>query len=169
MALHRYWDQSLDLPPKGRFVDSPVFAADSGFGGNGKYTPTPADFVFYGFDKTVLPLNGQGTVSKARGNKDLLGVLPIIETARTGGGCVPNGPFKDLKIRLGPSNATGMNTRCLNRDFAPSILDLLDPLTALQKIQATNSYEELTTLAQSVHGIGHAGVGGLIGEVRIDT
>ncbi len=163
----RYWDWSLDLPPKGNWLDSPLFDPVTGFGGNGKFVEIPQDFVYYGFDMTPLSLTGEGPVTEARGNDLVLSILPVLTEVRTGGGCVPNGPFKDLKIRMGPFNSTEGNERCLNRDFAPSFVEGLGLPGLLDTVTAAGSYMELLSVIEFVHGIGHVGVGGLIGEVSM--
>lgn len=39
---------------------------------------------------------------------------------RTGGGCVKDGPFKNMTVRLGPQGSLDGTPRCLHRDFSPS-------------------------------------------------
>lgn len=146
-------------------MDSPVFDPVTGFGGNGPFIETPADFVAYGIDMTVLPLDGQGPVSDARGNARLAAGLPRLQATRTGGGCVQDGPFKDLKIRIGPWNATGNNERCLNRDFAPAFAEAIPAVDGIRRLMASDSFANVTSSIEGIHGVGHVGVGGLIGEV----
>jgi tyrosinase len=40
---------------------------------------------------------------------------------RTGGGCVKDGPFKDLVLNLGPLKNIAKNPHCLTRDFSPLV------------------------------------------------
>lgn len=148
-------------------MNSSIFDPVTGFGGNGAFRETPADFVFYGTDMTVLPLDGQGPISDTRGNALVARALPRIRAARTGGGCVQDGPFKDVKIRLGPWNDTGNNERCLNRDFAPAFAEGLPAVAEITRFMTSDSLANVTAGIAPLHVVGHAGVGGLIGEVSL--
>jgi tyrosinase len=72
-----------------------IFNADDGFGGNGPYEDLPVNGTFF-------PIPG-----------------------RTGGGCVPDGPFTSDKflVGIGPAhNASISNRHCLRRDFSPEVV-----------------------------------------------
>ncbi len=116
---------------------------------------------------SILPLDGIITdqVNDFRGNKLLVPVMPLFAATRTGGGCIVNGPFKDLRVRLGPSNSTRDNERCLNRDFAPGFVEALGLPEVLKQSRATDSYENFTSTIELAHGVGHGGTGGLIGQM----
>jgi len=59
-----YWDWTLDTRSANSIFRSPVFDPKTGFGGNGPFVENPNPFP------------------------------PAPVPGRTGGGCVPNGPFK---------------------------------------------------------------------------
>ena len=95
----------------------------------------------------------------------LLAQLPFILESRTGGGCVTDGPFAKLEIRLGPGPRTGLNKRCLNRDFAPTLLTESPLLGVLEALPNVPTYTNATGLINVPHGTGHGSIGGLLGEM----
>lgn len=124
----------------GSFVNSPLWDADIGFGGNGPFIEVPADNPF-----------------------DVPG--------RTGGGCVTDGAFKDMVVRIGPMNNVTGNPRCLSRDFSPyfagEYLGVNDTQLTLSQpdfgwfdrvVEGAPSFN-----ASGIHGGGHYGVGGTLG------
>jgi tyrosinase len=119
-----YWDWSKTATSG--LAKSPIFdGSDSSMSGDGEYIP------------------GRGNVVIG-GN----GLPEILVPAGSGGGCVKTGPFKDMKVNLGPvalqltdgttiANGDGLsyNPRCLKRDLtdyandrwatAPQVVDLI--------------------------------------------
>lgn len=90
---------------------------------------------------------------------------------RTGGGCIQDGPFKNMTIRLGPSSDIRGNPRCLSRDFSPyfagryagkNVTDYVLTQTSFgwfaRKVEGGPSFED-----SGVHASGHYGVGGDLG------
>ncbi|KIJ50748.1 hypothetical protein M422DRAFT_44383 [Sphaerobolus stellatus SS14] len=137
-----YWDWTLDVPPFGVWEKSPVFDAVNGFGGNGPYIPIPDGIPA----EYVVP-------------------------GRTGGGCVTNGPFKNMTVRIGPQDDISGNPRCLSRDFSPYFagrylgwnttaytLAATDFGRFARRVEGEPSFE-----GSSIHGGGHYGVGGFWG------
>ncbi|KAF3914326.1 Tyrosinase [Arthrobotrys entomopaga] len=137
-----YWDWHLDTG-KGEqaFLNSPIWDPILGFGGNGPYI--------------------QATAEQA------LGAVP----GRSGGGCVQNGAFQNMKVNLGPTNIMDGPSRCLSRDFSfyfsnrylqknQTLLTLKakDFYSFDQVVEGGPSFE-----ASGVHGGGHYGIGGLFG------
>lgn len=117
--------------------------SSSAFGGNGPYVD----------NGTVVGLEG----------------VP----GRTGGGCVPNGAFKDMEIHLGPGKNMERNNQCLTRDIAfPVILKCLTA-TAVDKALAAESYQAfdieteggITPETFTYHAGGHLGIGGAYGTI----
>jgi tyrosinase len=139
---------------------SPVWdGSDTSMSGNGEYIPNQEDIVLGGNGLADFP-------------------LPV----GTGGGCVTSGPFKDMKVNLGPAaltlpgggtgaadNPLDYNPRCLKRDLtdyinqrfanASSILDLIlnnnnvyDFQMVMQGVPNSGSI--------GVHGGGHYAMGG---------
>ncbi|KDR80002.1 hypothetical protein GALMADRAFT_222927 [Galerina marginata CBS 339.88] len=137
-----YWDWNLDVPPFGTFTKSPVWDADFGFGGNGPFVEVPAD-------------------------------NPLSVPGRTGGGCVSNGPFKNMVVNMGPaSNLTG-NPRCLSRDFSPYFAGRYLGANVTKLTLSQNDFGWFDRVveggpsfdASGLHGGGHYGVGGTLGEM----
>ncbi|KAH0609722.1 uncharacterized protein H6S33_012268 [Morchella sextelata] len=139
-----YWDFTLDSAREEDFLASPIF--DPGPLGFGGNGPWIAESI-----DPFPPAPG-----------------------RTGGGCVQDGPFKDLVVRLGPRENIQSNPRCLTRDFSPWIAttflsaqlvkDTLDQTTfgwfdvkAQGKIQNVYTYR--------YHGGGHLAIGGELGTL----
>lgn len=117
--------------------------ANSAFGGNGPYVE----------NGTIVGLEGV--------------------TGRTGGGCVPNGSFKDLELHLGPGTNLVRKNQCLTRDIAfPIILKCLTA-TAVNKALAAENYQAFdieteggtTPEAFTYHAGGHLGIGGAYGTI----
>lgn len=138
--LQSYWDWTLDLPPRGNFVDSPIFDGILGFGGNGPFVPGPTS-----------------------------GSVP----GRTGGGCVTNGPFKDMQVRIGPGDSVSGNPRCLTRDFSPYFAGRYLGQNVTQQALRQPSFVAFDRAIEGgpsfdlsgLHGGGHYGVGGTLGTL----
>ncbi|CAA9956663.1 Tyrosinase domain containing protein [Pyrenophora teres f. maculata] len=136
-----YWDWSLDgdasNPQSTKPTKSPVFDPVTGFGGNGiRVIPTP--------EQNRFNLTG------------------------TGGGCVQDGPFAAPKFMV---NYPGPPS-CLRRDFALPILNTwTDPKLIANSLTQPN-YEafdnaiegQATAKVPNLHGSGHFGVGGVLGQ-----
>lgn len=138
-----YWDWTLDVDPPSNFPKSPVFDPVYGFGGNGPW------------------LKG----NHADPSLDVPG--------RTGGGCIEDGPFKDLEIRLGPLDDLSGNPRCLIRDFSPSFAGRYLSMNQTQHTLSQPDFGHFTRTddgepsfdASGTHGGGHYGVGGTYGQM----
>ncbi|KAJ0422353.1 hypothetical protein BJY00DRAFT_311074 [Aspergillus carlsbadensis] len=122
-----YWDWTLDATSAESMLASPIFSPTTGFGGNGNYVP--------GTEANLYPrLTATGTG------------LPVDFSDRSGGGCIPDGPFANLTINMGPGDSTAYNEWCVRRDFLPS------------------HYWDFDRMSEfTVHNAGHVGVGGLYG------
>lgn len=138
-----YWDWTRDVASETDYVQAPVFDSEFGFGGNGKYIASNASDPFY---------------------------VP----GRNGGGCVLDGPFSGNGsiVHLGPQNSVTYTPRCLRRDFSPSFameyLSLDQTILTLKQQDygwfARTVEGEPSFSASGVHGGGHYGVGGTLGE-----
>jgi tyrosinase len=109
------------------------------------------------------------------GLPDIAGMLehadPIaIETAMggTGGGCVETGPFKDIKLRIGPMGKMDpSNVRCLRRNFNPRLGEQVTKV-AMKKLMESKTFGDLrmsiempfSTTGAPFHTVGHQGIGG---------
>ncbi|KAI1840816.1 hypothetical protein JX266_012964 [Neoarthrinium moseri] len=156
-----YWNWSADATSEEAFVKAPVFDAVNGFGGNGNYIDSSND--------TNVRLHIPG---------------------KTGGGCVQNGPFKNMTVNMGPgwdlltsfygfdtNTREGFNTsyspHCLTRDLAPPFaIEKLNHAAVLHALEAPNYYEfdirvegGVDVPGMTYHGGGHLGVGGDLGEI----
>ncbi|KAF4344290.1 monophenol monooxygenase (tyrosinase) [Fusarium beomiforme] len=154
-----YWDWALTA--LSGLNKSPVFdGSDLSLSGDGEFIPNQPDIVL-------------GASS---------GLPPIYLPAGSGGGCVKSGPFKDMKVNLGPAaldlpgggvaanpNPLDYNPRCLKRDLsdavnrrfanATSILNnILKPKTVLDfqmQMQGVPGTGDI-----GIHGGGHYSLGG---------
>ena len=138
-----YWDWTLDAPT-GKFLESPLWDPVDGFGGNGPFVELP---------RTGGPA----------------GSFPI--AGRTGGGCITDGPFKNMTVRIGPNGDLKGNPRCLTRDFSPSYAAQNCDKTVLDKVIAQPNYDLMDRTMEgaigfsppNVHGGGHFSIGGTLG------
>ncbi|RKK25299.1 hypothetical protein BFJ66_g9427 [Fusarium oxysporum f. sp. cepae] len=141
-----YWDWTLDSKSVEDFENSPIFDAETGFGGNGVF----------------INISSWTNVTRQ-------------VSGRTGGGCVIDGPFAkgDFEVHAGPDNSTDYNPRCLSRDIAPEYgisklnqtvvdwtLEAKDFFEFDQRVQGGASAE-----SQGYHGGGHLAIGGSLGEM----
>lgn len=138
-----YWDWTLDATSESAFLASPVFNSVTGFGGNGPFVETD-------------PSN------------------PFNVPGRSGGGCVTGGPFAGVNdiVHLGPSDAVEYNPQCLKRDLSPYFGARYLGMNQTQVTLAQGDFgwfartvEGMPSFETSgVHGGGHYGVGGTLGE-----
>jgi hypothetical protein len=93
----------------------------------------------------------------------------------TGGGCVESGPFKDVKLHIGPLGIMkANNTRCLKRSINPALANSGASKEVFQKILGSKNFGELrqnvevpsfggsgsVKFGADFHSLGHGGVGG---------
>lgn len=139
-----YWDWSLDAEDLGA---SEVFDPESGFGGNGEWVPGTFEDPEEG-----IPFTAEG--------------VPVSFDGRTGGGCIPNGPFANMTIHMGPGASTTYYEWCVRRDFMPQFFNESAHSTVISRLMLLPDFGQLTRQAEiSVHGAGHPGVGGLYGTL----
>ncbi|KAF5502368.1 Tyrosinase ustQ [Colletotrichum aenigma] len=139
-----YWDWSLDAEDLGA---SEVFDPESGFGGNGEWVPGTFEDPEEG-----IPVTAEG--------------VPVSFDGRTGGGCIPNGPFANMTIHMGPGASTAYYEWCVRRDFMPQFFNESAHSTVIAGLMLLPDFGQLTRQAEiSVHGAGHPGVGGLYGTL----
>jgi len=139
-----YWDWTLDTQDPSKFAKSPMFDPVTGFGGNGAFIP--------------------GNVSNPAPG---LSVGPPFDLPdRTGGGCIPDGPFQGLISHMGPGNSTALTPHCVRRDFAPYSLANNAGTANVSDGMAQPDYGWLERTTEfSFHAGGHWGVGGLYGDM----
>ncbi|ETS81057.1 hypothetical protein PFICI_06059 [Pestalotiopsis fici W106-1] len=139
-----YWNWSLDAFSNDTFLAAPVFDPVNGFGGNGPYIDSSND------SSVRLHIPG-----------------------KTGGGCILDGPFKNMTVNMGPGYNTSYSPHCLTRDLAPSLAvqklnitaqlyPLLAPTFAEFDVRVQGGIE---VEALTYHGGGHLSVGGDLGEM----
>ena len=151
----------------------------------GKYAHDPLNSPL--FDGGPLTLSGNGAYAPHEGLNftNAPGDTPIYFPPSNGSGCVTTGPFADMTVTLGGSNATaviypdvppnpqsnglGYNPRCLRRDIsAISAASTTDDLTAalirespdIATFQTTMQYLNYTSQKLGVHTGGHYIIGG---------
>ncbi|KAF2806513.1 putative tyrosinase [Mytilinidion resinicola] len=136
------------------------------------------------FDGSATSMSGNGAYVAGEGNVVLGGNgLPDLLLPRgSGGGCVTSGPFKDMKVNLGPvslgltngtseSNGDGLsyNPRCLKRDLTTAVNQKYANATAIvnQILKPKDVYDFQMTMQGypgsgniGVHGGGHYTIGG---------
>ncbi|KAI2638823.1 hypothetical protein GGS26DRAFT_587595 [Hypomontagnella submonticulosa] len=144
-----YWDWTLDMVDEGSILDSLIFDTEEGFGGNGEWVEDPS--IYPDEWKTDIDIPG-----------------------RSGGGCITDGPFAGVNASMGPGNHTDYTPRCIRRDFSTSLMSrTLDAGTA-DFIKSATSYFEFEHRTEglapgiegvSVHGGGHLGLGGVLGDM----
>ena len=145
-----YWDWSKTA--QSGLAQSPIFdGSDSSMSGNGAVVPNQGDIV----------LGGNG--------------LPeIVLPSGSGGGCVTSGPFKNMKVNLGPvsmqvpgnvtvSNGSGLdyNPRCLKRDLTDYVNKQFANAPALiSLILKSKDIDTFQNVMQGIPGSGNIGVHG---------
>jgi tyrosinase len=129
--------------PADQWALSPVFDPVTGFGGNGAWVEDDPTSFF-------PPVPG-----------------------RTGGGCVPDGPFAGVPdlVHLGPMDSVVYNPQCLKRDFSPYFAGRYLGMNQTQVTLAAPNFGAFDQVveggpsfdASGLHGGGHYGVGGTYG------
>lgn len=125
-----------------------------------KYVSAPQNAPM--FDGSATSLSGNGVFIPNR-NDTLLaspGVATLDLKPGLGGGCVYNGPFKNLTINMGPGYSTAYNPRCLSRDINPyTAARFLTPRDIISILLQDNIYDFEMNL-QGIPGIGIGAHGG---------
>ncbi|KAF9889993.1 hypothetical protein FE257_006673 [Aspergillus nanangensis] len=136
-----YWNWSLDASSDNSstaIYETEVFDAEVGFGGNGDYmSATPEQ-------------------------------NPLNLTGHTGGGCVKDGPFSSKYFQVNYPEPD-----CLRRDFIPWIMNTFAQQSIVDHVQSQPDYttfaralENVPVFSQpNIHGSGHFGVGGVLGQL----
>ncbi|EHA51935.1 hypothetical protein MGG_05914 [Pyricularia oryzae 70-15] len=134
-----YWDWTLDLDD---LEGSPIFDPDTGFGGNGDWVDGTLDNPEWG--------------------------VPVVAHQdfddRSGGGCIPNGPFQGIVTSMGPNrNIERQRARCIRRDFAPETFrDRCNVEESMDQDFFVGFHRASESMA---HASGHYGIGGLYGAM----
>ncbi|KAI1408478.1 hypothetical protein F5Y13DRAFT_182677 [Hypoxylon sp. FL1857] len=144
-----YWDWPQDVVDETSVLNSPVFDTEYGLGGNGDYIEDLSGFP----DEWKASLEVPG---------------------RSGGGCLPDGPFASLNASMGPGNYTEYTPRCVRRDFSPWLIARTLNAHTVAFVMDASSYFELEHRIEgigggiegvSIHGGGHLGIGGTLGDM----
>ncbi|EWG47590.1 hypothetical protein FVEG_07657 [Fusarium verticillioides 7600] len=141
-----YWDWTLDSSSIEDFGKSPIFDAETGFGGNGVF----------------IDISSWTNVTRQ-------------VSGRTGGGCVTDGPFAkgEFEVHAGPDTSTAYNPRCLARDVAAEYgISKLNQTVVDWTLGAKDFFEfdqrvqgGVSAESQGYHGGGHLAIGGSLGEM----
>lgn len=126
---------------------SPVFDPVTGFGGNGPYIPDAEAAVFPN--------------------------LPFVVPGRSGGGCVPDGPFAGRNVSLALGATLGFDPHCLRRDISPQVVHAAGNQGVVDSALAQPNFFEfnkrlqggLTPAELTLHAAIHIGVGGNSGDI----
>ena len=124
-------------------MKAPVFDSVLGFGGNGPYTE-------------------EGFVSD-----------PFDIPDRTGGGCVPDGPFANQTLNIGPGYSVTSDSSCLKRDISPEIVLRTLNSSVVAHTLSQPDFESFDIAVQggttidtfTIHAGGHLGIGGKFGTM----
>ncbi|SPO00297.1 related to monophenol monooxygenase (tyrosinase) [Cephalotrichum gorgonifer] len=147
-----YWDWAKTAITG--LENSPIFdGSDTSLSGNGAFIPNQGDIIL-------------GASS---------GLPPIYLPPGSGGGCVTSGPFKDMKVNLGPAaldapggvvvtNPDGplaYNPRCLSRSLTDEVNKKYSNVTAiLNLLLKSKTINDFQMTMQGVPGSGNIGVHG---------
>ncbi|KAF2752065.1 Di-copper centre-containing protein [Sporormia fimetaria CBS 119925] len=128
------------------------------------------------FDGSAYSMSGNGAKVEGQGNVILggNGLPEIVLPSGSGGGCVTSGPFKDMKVNLGPvsmqlADGTTVNNpdqyaynpRCLKRDLTDAINKRFANATSVVRlILENNNIEDFQMQMQGIPGSGDIGVHG---------
>ncbi|KAM7210980.1 hypothetical protein V8F06_013636 [Rhypophila decipiens] len=130
------------------------------------------------FDGSAYSMSGNGAAVPNQGNIVITGgdgLPPIVLPPGTGGGCVTSGPFKDMKMNLGPAgldlpggtstaNPEGpfaYNPRCLKRDLTTAVNRKYANATAIvANIVLPQNIDAFQMQMQGIPGTGNIGVHG---------
>ncbi|KAI1467969.1 uncharacterized protein F4812DRAFT_459251 [Daldinia caldariorum] len=142
-------DWTQDVANVESLLGSPIFDSEYGFGGNGDYIADISGFP----DEWVTDIDIPG---------------------RSGGGCLTDGPFAGINASMGPGRHTEYTPHCIRRDISPWLmLRSLNADTVNFVLNSSSFFEldhrieglALGVLAVSVHGGGHLGIGGMLGDM----
>ncbi|KAK6530325.1 hypothetical protein TWF694_003682 [Orbilia ellipsospora] len=102
------------------------------------------------------------------------GANPFNIPNRSGGGCVPDGPFASpaFTVNIGPGTSTTYNPHCLARDFSRTLMGWGNQ-TGINWVWDTPNYGWFARRIENIpdftvpniHGSGHFGVGGALGTM----
>lgn len=97
---------------------------------------------------------------------------PLNVPGRTGGGCVQDGPFKNMTVNLGPQSSVTYNPQCLKRDLSPYFAGRYLGQNQTSLTLAAPDFGSFDMVVEGgpsfelsgVHGGGHYSVGGTFGK-----
>ncbi|KAI4860409.1 Di-copper centre-containing protein [Hypoxylon rubiginosum] len=137
------------------------------------YSKDPASSPIFDGSAYSMSGNGQYIANKGPITLTLGDFAPVYLPAGTGGGCVTSGPFKDMKVNLGPVSlpqndgsvlsGTGLeyNPRCLKRDISAGVNQAYANATSIVNLLLqNNNVGDFQMVMQGVPGSGSIGVHG---------
>jgi hypothetical protein len=108
--------------------------------------------------------------------------LQIPSSFTVGGGCIQDGPFKDMVLRIGPmGQMEGATSRCLRRDLNPMVVNMGATKKNYARVLSSKTFSEFGVWIEApdfhfdfthgtgfeansdFHSLGHGSIGG---EVR---
>lgn len=83
-----------------------------------------------------------------------------------GGGCITDGPLKNLTLRIGPyGKMVAGKPRCLRRDLNPLAVEGSATKKTLSTILNAKTYSKFSSsLSGALHNVGHGGIGGEVSQ-----
>lgn len=130
--------------------------------GNGEFIP--------GHPGIIITLPVQPTSSSNGSAEGNGGYPPIYLSPGLGGGCVTEGPFRNMSVTLGPVALPGVppapgngfqyNPRCLKRDLGPSTATRFSNSTSVASLLHQSDIWDFEMTMQGFPGSGEIGVHG---------
>ncbi|PWW79822.1 Di-copper centre-containing protein [Tuber magnatum] len=114
----------------------------------------------------VTGFGGNGVPAPADGS-------PFAVPGATGGGCISDGPFVDMRLHLGPGPSLAATSRCLRRSFSPWIAQTFSNAAKVNNTLAQQDFGWFSKVVEGetnfwnvgIHGGGHYSIGGEAGDL----
>jgi tyrosinase len=178
------WDYHLDSQEAGGdLLKSPILDPISGFGGNGAQTEIKIPFTVTILNDMIEGLKGlQVPDSIISFLRSMVQGVKIPDSITFGGGCLQDGPFKDMILHIGPmGQMVDAKPRCLSRNLNPMIINMGATKKNYARVLKSKTFQEFGFWIESpdfhadlshgiqtnsdFHTIGHFSVGGEVSVI----